>query len=211
LRRTKEEAEITRQKIIEAGLRLFSRQGVSATSLVEIANSTGVSRGAVYWHFKNKWELFEAILSRYSARIDELAGAGQRESESDPLGRLSELLQFLFVNVATQEDFRNIFKIILQERFLRREQEVPERIRELIDKSLEDKIRTLENARRKGQLPADLDVQAGARVIHMMVEGYVQNWLMNPGEYDLSEQSGRFVDTIFCVLRHSLRALERNN
>ncbi|MET0090970.1 MAG: TetR family transcriptional regulator [Candidatus Thiodiazotropha sp.] len=205
MRRTKEEAEITRQKIIETGLRLFSRQGVSSTSLMEIASRAGVSRGAVYWHFKNKWELFEAILSRYSARIDELAGAGQRESESDPLGRLAELLHFLFINVATQEDFRNIFKIILHERFMRREEDVPDRIRELVDKSLQDKINTLENAKRKGQLPPDLDTRTGALVVHLMIEGFIQNWLKNPADHDLAEQSDRFVDAIFSVLRYSLK------
>ncbi|MET0066174.1 MAG: TetR family transcriptional regulator [Candidatus Thiodiazotropha sp.] len=205
MRRTKEDAEITRQNIIETGLRLFSRQGVSATSLVEIAGRAGVSRGAVYWHFKNKWELFEAILSRYSARIDELGGAGQLESESDPLGRLEDLLRFLFVNVAKQEDFRNIFKIILHERFMRREADVPQRIHDLIDKSLQEKVRTLDNAKRKGQLPADLDSQAGAQVIHLMFEGFVQNWLKNPDDHDLAARSGGYVEAIFSVLRNSLK------
>ncbi|MEJ2622840.1 MAG: TetR family transcriptional regulator [Candidatus Thiodiazotropha sp.] len=110
MKRTKEAAEQTRQTIIETGLILFSEQGVSQTSLAEIAARAKVSRGAVYWHFKNKWEIFDAILLRYSARIDELAGAGQHEAESDPLGRLSELLHFIFQNVARKEDFRNIFK-----------------------------------------------------------------------------------------------------
>jgi len=205
LKRTKAEAELTRQTIIEAGLILFSEQGVTQTSLVEIATRAGVSRGAVYWHFDNKWEIFDAILSRYSTRIDELAGAGQEESESDPLGRLSELLHFIFCNVATREDFRNIFKIFLRERFMRETKQVPPRIREFIDKAMADKIKTLENAKRKRQLPGDLDTLAGSQMIHIMLEGIVSSWLQEPDAYDLEQESPRFVEAIFAVLKNSLK------
>jgi len=205
LKRTKAEAELTRQTIIEAGLILFSEQGVTQTSLVEIATRAGVSRGAVYWHFDNKWEIFDAILSRYSSRIDELAGAGQEESESDPLGRLSELLHFIFCNVATREDFRNIFKIFLRERFMRESKQVPPRIREFIDKAMADKIKTLENAKRKRQLPSDLDTLAGSNMIHIMLEGIVSSWLQEPDAYDLEQESPRFVEAIFAVLKNSLK------
>ncbi len=205
MKRTKAEAELTRQTIIEAGLILFSEQGVTQTSLVEIATRAGVSRGAVYWHFDNKWEIFDAILSRYSTRIDELAGAGQEESESDPLGRLSELLHFIFCNVATREDFRNIFKIFLRERFMRETKQVPPRIREFIDKAMADKIKTLENAKRKRQLPGDLDTLAGSQMIHIMLEGIVSSWLQEPDAYDLEQESPRFVEAIFAVLKNSLK------
>jgi TetR/AcrR family transcriptional regulator, acrAB operon repressor len=205
LRRTKEEAEITRQTIIEAALVLFSEQGVSQTSLVEIATQAKVTRGAVYWHFKNKWDLFDAILSRYDARIEQLSGAGQEELESDPLGRLSDLLHFIFVNVSTREDFRNIFKIFLHEQFLRDREDVPAKIREFVDKALTDKINTLENAKRKGQLPADLDTQAGSQMIHTMVEGVVQSWLREPQAFNLAQEAPRYVESIFAILKHSLK------
>lgn len=207
MRRTKEEAELTRQTIIDAGLILFSEQGVSQTCLMQIAKRAKVSRGAVYWHFKNKWEIFDALFSRYSGRIEELAGAGQEESESDPLGRLSELLHFMLINVATRDDFRNIFKIFLHERFMRENKDVPQRISEVIEQSLEDKRNTLENAKRKGQLPKDLDTRAGARMIHTMIEGIVHSALQAPDIYDLEKQADRYVETVLVVLRYGLREL----
>src|SRR5882757_7288734 len=63
-RRTKAEAEETRQKILDAAERLFFIDGVSRTSLEHIATAAGVTRGAIYWHFKNKLELFEALHER---------------------------------------------------------------------------------------------------------------------------------------------------
>ncbi|MBU2373167.1 MAG: TetR family transcriptional regulator, partial [Gammaproteobacteria bacterium] len=58
MRRTKEDAEQTRLKIIAAALELFSKNGYSNTTLAMIADEAGFSRGPIYWHFKNKDELF---------------------------------------------------------------------------------------------------------------------------------------------------------
>lgn len=60
-RKTKEDAFITRQRIINVAIREFSTQGFSSTSLADIASAAGVTRGAIYWHFKNKEELFNEI------------------------------------------------------------------------------------------------------------------------------------------------------
>lgn len=57
-RKTKQQAEETRQEILDAAIKTFSERGVSATSLADIAKSAGVTRGAIYWHFKNKVDLF---------------------------------------------------------------------------------------------------------------------------------------------------------
>jgi TetR/AcrR family transcriptional regulator, acrAB operon repressor len=61
VRKKKEDAEITRKRIIEAAREVFLTKGVSRTSLEEIAKHAGVTRGAVYWHFENKAELFHAM------------------------------------------------------------------------------------------------------------------------------------------------------
>jgi AcrR family transcriptional regulator len=55
---TKEHAEITRKKVLKAGLKIFSEKGFAATRLEDIAKDAGVTRGAIYWHFNNKLNLF---------------------------------------------------------------------------------------------------------------------------------------------------------
>lgn len=47
-RKTKQQAEETRQEILDAAIKTFSERGVSATSLADIAKSAGVTRGAIY-------------------------------------------------------------------------------------------------------------------------------------------------------------------
>ncbi|RJP75278.1 MAG: TetR/AcrR family transcriptional regulator [Candidatus Abyssobacteria bacterium SURF_17] len=52
----------TRKEIIEASMRLFSRRGYHGTSVAQIAEATGLTKGALYWYFKGKEDLFLTVL-----------------------------------------------------------------------------------------------------------------------------------------------------
>ncbi len=62
-RKTKEEAAETRQNILDAALKVFCEKGYSKTTFVDIAREIGLSKGAVYWHFKTKPDLLAAIVA----------------------------------------------------------------------------------------------------------------------------------------------------
>lgn len=73
-RRTKEEAEKTKTDIIFAGLELFSCKGYSKTTFDDIAKQIGVTKGALYWHFRNKPDLlFEIIRRMFSTKIEKIS------------------------------------------------------------------------------------------------------------------------------------------
>ncbi|WP_456485534.1 TetR/AcrR family transcriptional regulator [Hydrogenimonas sp.] len=63
--------ESKKEKILLAAAKLFSSQGYDAASLEEIAKDAGVSKAAIYYHFKDKAALYEAVLL---FRLDMLAG-----------------------------------------------------------------------------------------------------------------------------------------
>lgn len=71
-RRTKAEAAATRETLIDAAEEMFMEYGVARTSLEQIARHAGMTRGAVYWHFKNKADLFRAMLERVRMPFDDL-------------------------------------------------------------------------------------------------------------------------------------------
>jgi TetR/AcrR family transcriptional regulator, acrAB operon repressor len=60
-RKTKAEAALTRDRIVTCARQVFSREGVTNTSLETVAKEAGVTRGAVYWHFRDKADLFMAV------------------------------------------------------------------------------------------------------------------------------------------------------
>ena len=92
VRRTKEEAQETRAQIIEAAEKAFYKRGVARTTLADIAELAGVTRGAIYWHFNNKAELVQALLDSLHETHDHLARASESEDELDPLGCIRTLL-----------------------------------------------------------------------------------------------------------------------
>jgi TetR/AcrR family acrAB operon transcriptional repressor len=61
---TKEQAEKTREHLLNSALNLFNEKGFSATRLEDIAKVAGVTRGAIYWHFKNKMDIFSALFEQ---------------------------------------------------------------------------------------------------------------------------------------------------
>ena len=63
MRKTKEEAEATRQAILQSAMDTFYEKGYSKTTFDEIAKRINLTKGAVYWHFRNKPDLIAAIIN----------------------------------------------------------------------------------------------------------------------------------------------------
>lgn len=60
-RKTKADALKTRQHLMETAIVQFAARGVSNTTLNDIADAANVTRGALYWHFENKTQLFNEL------------------------------------------------------------------------------------------------------------------------------------------------------
>jgi TetR/AcrR family acrAB operon transcriptional repressor len=134
VRKTKEDASITRQRIINAAREVFLTKGVSRTSLEHIATHAGVTRGAVYWHFENKAALFHAMREQVFLPLidlmdDTLLVNGPKDKPVlDPLTRLEQFLQNMieeldsnlekqqtYVVMMTRCEYVDEFAVVLQE------------------------------------------------------------------------------------------------
>ena len=62
MKRTKEEAELTKKKLIDIALTEFVKHGFENITLENIAAKAGVTRGAIYWHFNNKEDLMDSLI-----------------------------------------------------------------------------------------------------------------------------------------------------
>lgn len=98
-RKTKQQAQETRQQVIDAARAVFHRWGVNRSSLDRVAQEAGLTRGAVYWHFKDKAELFlavrEDVLTPLLDEIESIVGSSRYV---DPLdGVESALRRFFYV------------------------------------------------------------------------------------------------------------------
>lgn len=110
VRRTKAEAAQTRMQIIDAARKVFAERGVSRTTFDQIATAAGVTRGAIYWHFANKSELFFAMRDQVSLPLIDRIDANLPNGKiKDPLqgiiATLIEILRALEEDEATRQTF----------------------------------------------------------------------------------------------------------
>lgn len=97
MRRTKEDAAKTREEILDAALVCFNRKGFSRATLDDIACAAGVTRGAVYWHFKGKPEILRALRDRLSLPfLDRADTELLRGRERPALERIEGFLHAIF-------------------------------------------------------------------------------------------------------------------
>jgi TetR/AcrR family transcriptional repressor of nem operon len=84
--------DLTRQKIIEKSMQLFSVKGYFNTSIADIAKETGLTKGGLYGHFRNKEEIWYAVYHECVRIWKKVVFHGLRDI-SDPLERINRLIE----------------------------------------------------------------------------------------------------------------------
>ncbi|MGN6314864.1 TetR family transcriptional regulator [Trinickia sp.] len=206
VRRTKEEALQTRDRILDAAEQVFYDKGVSRTSLADIATQAGVTRGAIYWHFANKGDLFTAMFDRVLLPLDELRArpADENGNGDDALARLSAMLKWCLHAAASDARRRRVFDILfLKCEFVDEMGPVKERHQTSMNEGVGKIEEDLMLAVQQGSLPADLDTRCGALYLHAMIGGCLRDALLLPERERFGSRSDAFVDASIDALRTS--------
>ncbi|WP_186092420.1 TetR family transcriptional regulator [Burkholderia gladioli] len=175
VRRTKEEALATRNGILDAAEHVFFEKGVSHTTLADIAQHAGVTRGAIYWHFANKGELFDAMFDRVFLPIDELKATSDKP-RADPLGRIRKILVWCLLGVARDSQLRRVFSILfLKCEYVADLEPLLQRNRAGMSEALHNIEGDMKQAVADGELPADLDTWRATLMLHTLVSGFVRD------------------------------------
>ncbi|MFP6863022.1 MULTISPECIES: TetR family transcriptional regulator [Pseudomonas] len=196
MRRTKEEAEKTRCAILEAAETLFLEKGVAHTSLEHIARHAGVTRGAVYWHFANKADLFNAMLNQVRLPPEQLAERMRGCPEHDPLQTLRELCIEAIENLAREPQKKRIFTILLRRcEFTEELREAEERQEAFINLF----IALCEQQFNKPsvRLHAGLTPRLAARALHALLIGLFYDWSRDPNLFDPLSDAAPMIDACF--------------
>ncbi len=187
VRRTKEEALATRHKLLDAAEELFQVQGVSRTSLQDIARRAGVTRGAVYWHFKDKADLFNAMMDRVILPLEEsFQDRLGQEAETDPLARICSGVMEALVRIAGDPQARRVFEVATHKvEYVDELQAV--RLRHLKSRSdfLAQVEHGLQAAARRHSVELAIPVASAAQGMHAIIDGLIQSWLLESTAFDL--------------------------
>jgi len=95
----------TRSRVQAVALELFAEQGYEKTSLREIAERLGVTKAALYYHFKSKEDIVHSLTDDYFAEIDDLLDWAKEQPRSDQT-QLAILERYVGIVMAGSEVFR---------------------------------------------------------------------------------------------------------
>lgn len=96
--RVVKEAEVRKNEILDVAERLFGTKGFESTSTSDILNEIGIARGTLYYHFKSKEELLDAMIDRMMKRLIEKAEGIAAQKEVPVLQRLTMMMLSLNVS-----------------------------------------------------------------------------------------------------------------
>jgi len=163
MRRTKEESERTRQRLLAVASEFFANQTIEATRLEDIAEAAGVTRGAIYWHFGNKRGL---VIALAKSRVDPFLEVVEQElkRKGSPLEKIRRIAETLIRKI--QEDKRFLAEEALRTMLIRH-QEYFEELRSYLDKRATHFVKELDGMVRSGQDDGSIrdDIKSGDIVI----------------------------------------------
>jgi TetR/AcrR family acrAB operon transcriptional repressor len=200
-RRTKEEALETRNRILDTAERVFLKTGVSRTSLEDIAEAAGVTRGAIYWHFKNKADLFEAMMERVSLPMEDMAARVDDDME-DPLDFVRGCALKVLEHVSTDPQSRRVQEICHYKlEYVDEMEQMRKRHIECRTNALALVERGLRSAAKKGLLAPWVNPRLAAIGLHALVVGLIQNWVLDPKYLALSKFAAPLIDSYIDGIR----------
>lgn len=201
MRRTKEEAAITREQLLKKALTVFSKKGYAAAALEDIAREAEVTRGAIYWHFGGKAELYNTLIREFSERGNVIMHQAVSEG-----GTLLDILRRVFVRqlqvVEEDREMRALMELALFKTGL-----VPE-LEEGRQQQVDSGIALIEmlagimsQGIEQGLLRSDVDPKEMARAYLAFQNGLINLWLSAPTQFSLKASAESFADILMAGIK----------
>ncbi|MCE0733683.1 TetR family transcriptional regulator [Halomonas sp. G15] len=202
-RRTKAEAAATREALLDAAEEVFLEKGVARTSLEQIARHAGMTRGAVYWHFRNKADLFQAMLGRVRMPFQELvAEIGDPSLVERPLEAIRLAILKGFERLE-QPHYRRVHAILIHHCEVFGDIDPLAMQNEMADEACGAQADYFACAARLGHLRDDLSPVIAAELMQAMLGGLFHDWLRNHERFSLVAKGRELVDTQLALMRRA--------
>ncbi len=188
----------SRRDLMNVAIDCFAKYGFQATSIDRIAKAAGVTKGALYYHFKDKEELlFEAVKNRvgqFERRV-----AGDLESANDARRALRNLGR-ICVEHATKSNHRRLIVTLMVES-LDTNQRVTKQFREMMKRFRGFLYAIVRDGQQRGQFRKDVDAAVAAEVFAGAIMGAEIQYYQDPKAFDLAATVDAFLEQYIHWLR----------
>ncbi|MFQ3249345.1 MAG: AcrR family transcriptional regulator [Glaciecola sp.] len=194
MRKTKEDADITKQSILDAAVVVFSEHGVAKSSLEKIAKTANVTRGAVYWHFASKQEIFEALHEQLHTPFIQVITDGVEAVSANAITQLKKVCTEVLIDLEKDEKKKEIATLFLlrcdysgefaqsKERFNERKKLKLITLSKYFDKAIE-----------QGVLPKNTDSMLLAIGISAYLRGIAIEYLEDPDTFSMQDNAAKLI------------------
>lgn len=207
-RRTKEEAQHTRETILTAALDTFCEKGYSRTTFDEIAKKINLTKGAVYWHFKNKPDIIKALIIEAFERNEKAINS--KISEVKTLEDLQQYFTFAAEIVQNTPIFRKFLFFVMYQ--MERSEglfntlNISGPVNHIMTYHHELITKVLHHCHQAETIRTDIDLDIAAEMLHSMWEGTLYRAVSQ-------NYTGDFINQIkqsFQILINSLKKKKDN-
>ncbi|MCU0574484.1 MAG: TetR family transcriptional regulator [Syntrophobacteraceae bacterium] len=188
-RKTRGEAEKTRSRILDAAFEVFTRKGFVRTTLNDIAQAAGVTRGAIYWHFRDKVELFNTL----SDEMDREAAVGP---EDLPVEEVTSLQRIREMSLEYLSHFENNSRYAIFYEMLLYKTEHTHDLEPILNherqkhRAIRDKLGIVfTRLKEQGKLRSDLDPSQAALSLVAFIVGLIEVWLFDRTSFSLIQSA----------------------
>lgn len=190
MRKTAEEAERTRISILDAAERLFLESGIAHTSLERISRAAGVTRGAFYWHFKDKSELLRALQERADPPQAAMLRVAADEPHADPLQLLETASCEFLQEVEGDIHLQHMIEIMSSNPHAGEDMAL---FAEANAEMLEVLAKITRRAQDLGQLNPEFTPSEAAIALMSMMNGLLSEWLRSNKCFKLQELGAKLI------------------
>jgi len=186
----------TREALLDAAARVVAQKGRSGATLDAVGAEAGMTKGAVYWHFANKTELFLALVR---ARADQLLHGMPERVESalampDAREGLSRILAVQMAASRSDPDFARLFLEFIVES---RDPSVRDAVAGVYRQSHEISAELTENLKKQGRVSEKADANAFAILWSALLDGLALLSLVDPGRINPEVLAPQLVELIW--------------
>ncbi len=167
-------AEERRSQILGEALKVFGEKGFHAANIADIAKRTGLGHGTFYRYFKNKLDIFDAVIGTITDAIGKMV-LQEAATESNTLAEYRAQLERIGAAFFAIFDRHETLARLVFRDGLTVDAAVGCKVRDAVETFAEATRAYLENGKRKGFLRDDLDTDITAHAINAMIfEGIEQ-------------------------------------
>jgi AcrR family transcriptional regulator len=174
--------ETMKERIVRESIRLFLRTSYKGTTIQQITDALGITKGAFYWHFKSKYELLETIIDKYESEFLKKLYTHMKSFTGNFITRFKEYHKYINEYARDNGDFSFLFFVSLSAETTGSATPAEKKIKGVLRRYHNFVASLLEEGKNQGFFASDYDVLLNAHIVIAIHSGILLQWFMNQKE-----------------------------